>query len=380
MDIKLSEDQTEIARQARRFCENETPMDYVRTMFSEERGFTDEIWSKMAEMGWTAMRVPEAHGGLGMELMDMAVILEEMGRAVVPGPFFSTVLLAAEVIMEAGSDSQKERYLPGIAGGETRGTLALCEPDSGADPEYIQMEARPDGEGFVLNGTKIAVSDAHVADVLVLVARTKAGNDPEDGLTLFAVNPRAEGVSVSPLPTMDGTRKLFAVEFKGLRVGQDGMLGERHRGWKPLRRALQRAQVGLCAECVGGAQKAMEIATEYAKIRIQFDQPIGSFQSIKHRCAQMYVEVESARSLLYWAAWAQDHGDDKEAALAASVAKAYCSEVNRNVTSSALQVLGGTGFSWEHDIHLYLKRAKGNEVALGDPIYHRERVMRILEG
>jgi len=380
MDIKLSEDQIEIARQARRFCENETPIAYVRTMFSEPRGFTDEIWSKMADMGWMAMRVPEAYGGLGMELMDMAVILEEMGRAVVPGPFFSTVLLAAEVIMEAGSDSQKERYLSGIAAGEIRGTLAFYEPESGGDPEYIQMEARPDGNGSVLKGTKIGVSDAHVADVLICIARTKAGNGPEDGLTLFAVNPRTEGVSVSPLPIMDGTRKLFAVEFKGLRVDQDAMLGERNGGWKPFCRALQRAQVGLCAECVGGAQKAMEIATEYAKIRIQFDQPIGSFQSIKHRCAQMFADVESARSLLYWAAWAQDHADAKEAALAASSAKAYCSEVNRNVTASALQVLGGTGFSWEHDIHLYLKRAKGNEVALGDPIYHRERVMRILEG
>jgi len=178
---------------------------------------------------------------------------------------------------------------------------------------------------------------------------------------------------------MDGTRKLCSVEFRQTRVGRETILGDPHKGWKPLLRALQVAQVALCAECVGGAQRAMEIATEYAKVRIQFDQPIGAFQAIKHRCAQMYVEAESARSILYWAAWAQDHGKAKEAALSASVAKAYCSEVFRNCSTSAIQVLGGTGFSWEHDIHLYLKRAKANEMALGDPVYHREQVVRLLE-
>jgi len=185
---------------------------------------------------------------------------------------------------------------------------------------------------------------------------------------------------VSLLPSMDGTRKLCAVEFKEVRIGAEEILGEAGKGWEPLGRVLQRGQVGLCAECLGGAQRAMEIATEYAKVRVQFDQPIGAFQAIKHRCAQMYAEVESARSILYWAAWAQDHGNPEEAALAASVAKAYCSTVYRNASTSAVQILGGTGFSWEHDIHLYLKRAKANEVALGDPVYHRERVAQFIAG
>jgi len=185
---------------------------------------------------------------------------------------------------------------------------------------------------------------------------------------------------VSLLPSMDGTRKLCAVEFKEVRIGAEEILGEAGKGWEPLCRVLQRGQVGLCAECLGGAQRAMEIATEYAKVRVQFDQPIGAFQAVKHRCAQMYVEVESARSILYWAAWAQDHGNPEEAVLAASVAKAYCSTVYRNATTSAIQVLGGTGFSWEHDIHLYLKRAKANEVALGDPVYHREQVAQFIVG
>jgi alkylation response protein AidB-like acyl-CoA dehydrogenase len=380
MDIKLNEDQIEIARQARRFCENESPMDYVRDMFEDERGFKDDIWAKMVEMGWTAMCIPEAYGGLDMELLDLAVVLEEMGRAVIPGPFFSTVLLAAEAIKEAGTDAQKEQYLAGIAGGEIRGSLALYEPDGGADLGYIQMDANMDGDGFVLNGTKLFVPDAHVADFLVCAARTEAGNDPAQGVSLFLVDLKAAGVSVSLLPTMDGTRKLCAVEFKGTKVNQEGIMGEPNKGWASLKRVLQRAQVGLCAESVGGAQRAMEMATEYAKIRIQFDQPIGAFQAIKHRCAQMFVEVESARSILYYTAWAQDHEDPKAAEIAVSVAKSHCSDVYRNTSASCLQVLGGTGFSWEHDIHLYIKRAKANEVALGDPVYHREQVAQLITG
>lgn len=378
MDITLNKIQMDIAKEARRFLDKECPTDYARDMFEDERGFTDDIWTKMTEMDWMKVRIPEPYGGMGMEQMDITMVLEEMGRVVLPGPFFSTVLLAAEAIMATGSGSQKERYLSRIGTGEMRGTLALHEPDGGADLGYIQMEARADGDEFVLNGTKLFVPDAHVADFVVCAARTEAENDPAQGITLFLVDLSADGVSVSLLPTMDGTRKLCAVDFKGVRVNPKAILGEPHKGWGPLRRVLQRAQVGLCAECVGGAQRAMEIATEYAKIRVQFDQPIGAFQAIKHRCAQMYVEVESSRSILYWAAWTQDYGDPKEAALAASVAKAYCCEAFTHVSAGAIQVLGGTGFAWENDIHLYLKRAKANEVALGDPTYHREQVVQLL--
>jgi alkylation response protein AidB-like acyl-CoA dehydrogenase len=378
MDVSLSNVQVDIAKEARRFLEKECPTDYVRDMYEDEQGFTDEIWAKMIEMDWMRVHIPETYGGIGMDQMDLTMVLEEMGRAVLPGPFFSTVLLAAETIMEAGNDSQKECYLPGIARGEKRGTLALYEPDGGADLGYIHMEAREDGDGFVLNGTKISVLDAHVADFLVCVARTEPGNDLNHGITLFLVELTAEGVSVSLLPTMDGTRKLCIVDFTEVQVSPEMILGEPHKGWKHLSRVLQRAQVGICAECVGGAQRAMEIATEYAKIRVQFDQPIGAFQAIKHRCAQMYVEVESSRSILYWATWAQDHGDAKEAAMAASVAKAYCSEAYTNVASAGIQILGGTGFAWENEMQLYLKRAKANEQILGDPIYHREQVMKLL--
>ncbi len=378
MEIKLTDDQIEIAKQARRFCENETPMEYVRAMFEDERGFTDEVWGKMAEMGWTGMRIPERCDGLGMDLLDLALILQEMGRAVTPGPFFSTVMLAAETMLEGKGEGLVEETLKAVASGRKRGTLALQEPEGGAELDYVQMPARADGDGFVLEGTKLFVPDAHTADFLLCAARTRAGEAPETGVTLFLLDAGAEGLSISLLPTMDGTRKLCAVEFHGVRVGPERIVGEVDRGWSRLLPALRRAQVGLCAECVGGAERAMEIAAEYAKVRVQFDQPIGAFQAVKHRCAQMFVEIESARSIFYWAAWAQDHGTPEEAALSASVAKAYCSEAYRNCAASAIQVLGGTGFSWEHDIHFYLKRAKANEAALGDPDYHRERVVRIL--
>jgi alkylation response protein AidB-like acyl-CoA dehydrogenase len=380
MDVRLNEDQIEISRQARRFFDKECSMAYVRRMLDDERGFSDDLWRAMAEMGWMGLRFPEEFGGVGLNALDMAVLLEEMGRAVLPGPFFSTVLLAGEAIMAGGSYDQKKRYLPAIAAGDLKGTLALYEPDSGADPSYIQMRATPDRGGFRLDGTKLFVADGHVANFVAAAARTEPGDNPRRGLTLFLVDLPADGVSVVPLPTMDATRRLAAVEFKGLRVPLDAVLGEIGDGWRTLRPALQRGQVGMSAESVGAAQKAMEMAVDYAKIRIQFDQPIGAYQAIKHRCARMFEQVESARSLLYWAAWAQDQDEGDEAALSASAAKSYCSEVGRNVAGSAIQVLGGTGFSWEHDVHLYLKRAKANEVALGDPIYHREQIAAILGG
>jgi alkylation response protein AidB-like acyl-CoA dehydrogenase len=378
MDITLTKEQQDIAKEARRFLTKECPFDYVREMFEDERGFTDEIWTKMAEMDWMAMRIPEAYGGLGMDQIDLNMVLEEMGRAVMPGPFFSTVMLAAEVIIEAGNDAQKKRCLPGIADGKLKGTLALHEADGGSDLNYVKISAHTDGDHFVLDGTKLFVPDAHVADFLICVSRTNDGNNATQGITLFLVDPDMGGITVHPLPTMDGTRKLSAVEFNDVRLDSESILGKLNNGWTPLQRVLQRAQVGLSAECVGGAQRTMEIATEYAKVRIQYDQPIGAFQAIKHRCAQMFVDSESARSILYWAAWAQDHADGKEAAISASVAKAYCSEAYTHNAGSGIQVLGGTGFTMENEMHLFLKRAKANEMALGDPVYHRERVMQLL--
>jgi alkylation response protein AidB-like acyl-CoA dehydrogenase len=378
MDISISKEQKDIVREARRFLEKESPLEYVKEMFEDERGFTDDLWKKMAEMEWMALRIPEDYGGLGIDQIDISLVLEEMGRVVLPGPFFSTVMLGAEAIIVAGSNTQKENYLPRIAEGELRGTLALHESDGGADLGYIRMKALEEGSDFILNGTKLFVPDAHVADFLVCVTRTQPNGNTGEGITLFLIDLNTEGVNITLLPSMDGTRKLCSVDFTNARLSPDSILGELHHGWSPLQKILQRAQSGLSAECVGGAHRALEIASNYAKIRVQYDQPIGAYQAIKHRCAQMYVEAESARSMYYWASWAQDYGDEREAAISASVAKSYCSEAFTHNASSGIQVLGGTGFTMENEMHLFLKRAKSNEMALGDPLYHRERLIQIL--
>ncbi len=372
MKISLTKAQKDIARETRRFLKNECPLDYVLEMVDDPRGFTEDIWDKMTEMDWMAMRIPEAYGGMGMEQIDISMVLEEMGRAMVPGPFFSTIMLAAETIIAAGNDSQKERYLPQIADGKLKGTLAVYESASGTDPGHIQMEAHALDDDIILKGIKLFVPDAHLVDFIVCAARTA------DGLTLFLVDAGAEGVTVAPLPSMDATRRLSAVEFKDVHLKADSILGEINQGWDHFKRVLQRAQVGLAAECLGGAEYAMEASVDYAKVRVQYDQPIGGFQAIKHRCANMYVDVESSRSILYWAAWAQDHAEEKEAAIAASVAKASCTEAFTRVASGAIQVLGGTGFTWENGMHLYLKRAKANEAAFGNPDYHREKIVQLL--
>jgi len=380
MDITLTKTQQNIAQEARRFLKKECPPEYVQEMFSDQQGHREDLWKKMTEMDWMALRIPETYGGMGMEQIDMSLLLEEMGRAVVPGPFFSTVILAGETIMAAGTDAQIKEYLGAIADGNAKATLALHEPDGGSDPGFIHMPATRDGDDFILDGTKLCVSDAHVADFIVMPVRTGKGSDADDGITLFILNAKEKGVTISVLPTMDGTRKIGSVTCDNVRLNKESILGERNRGWSPLLQALQRAQVGLCAEAVGGAQKAMEIARDYAKVRVQYDQPIGAFQAIKHMSAQMFVETESSRSLLYWASWAQDHGDEHEAAIAASSAKSYCTDAFTKVASKSIQVLGGTGFTMENEMHLYLKRAKANQAALGTPVYHRERVMQLLAG
>ena len=378
MDITLSKTQQNIAQEARRFLKKECPSEYVQEIFKDARGMTDDLWQKMAEMDWMAMRIPENYGGMGMEQIDMSLLLEEMGRAVLPGPFFSTVILAGETIMAAGTDTQKRQYLGAIADGKAKATLALHEPDGGTDIEYIDMSGTRSGDDFILKGTKLYVPDAHLADFIVLPVRTGTTGDPADTISLFVMSAREKGVTILPLPTMDGTRKLSAVICKDVQLNKTSILGELNKGWQPLMHALQRAQVGLCAEAVGGAQKAMEIASDYAKVRVQYDQPIGSFQAVKHMCAQMFTEAESSRSMLYWASWAQDYGAENEAAIAASSAKAYCTDAFTNVAAKGIQVLGGTGFTMENEMHLYLKRAKANQSALGTPVYHRERVMQLL--
>jgi alkylation response protein AidB-like acyl-CoA dehydrogenase len=303
--------------------------------------------------------------------------MEEMGRAVMPGPFFSTVLLGGLTILEAGSDAQKNEWLAKIAEGQARVTLAWTEPSARWDAAGVSTTATASGGGFTLSGTKLFVPDAHVAQALVVVARTAESKSAQEGISLFLVPASAGGVSVTLLPTMDQTRKLCEVKLDNVSVPAGALLGAKDGGWTPLSRVVQRATVALCAEMCGGAQKVLDMTTEYAKIRIAFGKPIGSYQGVKHKAADMLVDVENAKSLTYYAAWAVDE-NVPEAALAASMAKAYASDAFRKVSGTGIQLHGGIGFTWEHDLHLYFKRAKSSEFTFGDSTYHREKVAQLI--
>jgi alkylation response protein AidB-like acyl-CoA dehydrogenase len=381
MDFGFSQEQELLRQTARSFLEKECPSGFVRRMMDDSTGTTDEFWAKLAELGWLGLIYPEADGGMGLGLVDLTVVLEEMGRAVMPGPFFSTVLLGGLAIRDAGSDAQRQAWLPRIAGGEARVTLALLEESARWDAAGVEVAAKPSkAGGFVLSGTKLFVPDGHSADLLVVAARTAKAtkDDPSHGVSLFLVPADRKGVATTLLPTMDQTRKLAEVALQRVEVGADALLGPLHQGWPILARVLDRAAVALCAEMCGGAQKVLDLSTEYAKVRVAFGKPIGTYQAVKHKCADMLVAVENAKSITYYAAWAADQ-DAPDAALAAAMAKAFTSDAYRKVAGDGIQVHGGIGFTWEHDMHLYFKRAKGSEVAFGDATLHRERVARLLE-
>jgi alkylation response protein AidB-like acyl-CoA dehydrogenase len=303
--------------------------------------------------------------------------MEEMGRAVMPGPFLSTVLLGGGAIGEAGSAEQRRLWLPRISAGEAKAALAWTEPNLRWDAAGVRLAVRETASGFALSGSKLFVGDAHLADVIVVAGRTRDGSTMEDGVSLFLVPSDAAGASVTVLPTIDETRKLCEVRFDNATVPASALLGGKHEGWAPLARVLARATVGLAAEMCGGAQRVLEMTVDYAKIRIAFGKPIGSYQGVKHQAADMLVAIENAKSLTYYAAWALDQGLD-EAPLAVSMAKAAASDMYRKVAGTGIQLHGGIGMTWEHDLQLYFKRAKASEVAFGDASWHRERVAQLM--
>jgi alkylation response protein AidB-like acyl-CoA dehydrogenase len=377
MDFGFNEEQEMLRASARKFLENECTSEFVRKRMAEDAGVTEEFWTKLAEQGWLGLIYDEEYGGSGLGIVDLTVLMEEMGRAVMPGPFFSTVLLGGLTIKEAGSAAQKKEWLSKIAAGKAKATLAWTEPNARWDAAGVTTTAKESGKGFVLNGVKLFVPDAHLADVLVVVARTREGKSPEDGIGLFLVPKGAKGLEVKLLPTMDQTRKICEVRLNDVSVGADAVLGDKHGGWAPLTRVLERATVALCAEMCGGAQRVLDMTTDYAKIRIAFGKPIGSYQGVKHKAADMLVDVENAKSLTYYAAWAVDE-NVPDAPLAASMAKAYTSDAYRKVSGAGIQLHGGIGFTWEHDLHLYFKRAKSSEFTFGDATYHREKVAQLI--
>jgi alkylation response protein AidB-like acyl-CoA dehydrogenase len=376
MNFGFNEEQELLRNTARKFFENECGSDTVRRLMETPEGISAELWKKLAEQGWLGLIYPETYDGMGLGLVDLVVLMEEMGRAVAPGPYFSTVLLGGLVILEAGGEGQKKEWLPKIAGGDKRVALAWMEPSAQLGPAGVALTAVEKGGRYTLSGTKLFVHDAHTADALVVAARTRPGAGA-DGVSLFLLPKGTKGIEVTLLPTMDQTRKLCEVTCADVAVGADALLGAAGSGWVPLSRVLDRATVALCAEMCGGAQKVLDMTVEYAKIRQAFGRPIGSYQGVKHRAADMLVDVENSKSITYYAAWALDEGSP-EAPLAVSMAKAYVSDAFRRVTAAGIQLHGGIGFTWEHDLHLYFKRAKGSEFTFGDATHHRERVAQLV--
>ncbi len=338
-----------------------------------ERGYDLATWAQLSEeLAWTALTIPEEYGGLGMSCLDLHPLMEEIGRALLCAPFLSTVGLGANALLLGGSDAQKERHLPGIAAGETRATLAFGEKNNRMDAVGVEATYARNGSGYLLHGEKSYVLDGHTANLLIVAARSK-GSTGTEGVSLFLVPEDAGGVNRAWLPSMDQTRRLASVELRDVIVPDDSLLGAEGRGWGLCERTLDRARIALAAEQVGAAEMCLEMSVEYAKVRKQFGRPIGSFQSIKHKCADMLMMVESARSASFYAsAVAAQNGDGVEEA--ASSAKAYCSDAFFHCAAETIQIHGGIGFTWGHPAHLYFKRARATENLFGDPAFHRERV------
>jgi alkylation response protein AidB-like acyl-CoA dehydrogenase len=368
MNFAFSEEQEQLRDAVRKFLEAKSPESAVRELMETTEGYDPAVWQQMAqELGLQGLHIPEEYGGQGFTFVELGIVLEEQGRALLCAPYFSTVVLAADAILNAGTDEQKQALLPGIASGETIATLAFTEPNGKWDASGITMEATPKGDGFVLDGTKMFVLDGHLADLVVVAART-AGTSGEDGISLFTVAGDAAGLTRTPLATMDQTRKQAKLEFAGVEATPLGAAGA---GWAALSKTLDQAAVGLSNEMVGGAAFVLEESVQYAKDRVQFGRPIGSFQAIKHKCADMLLEVESAKSAAYYSSWAAAEDND-ELPVVASLAKAYCSDAYFHAAAENIQIHGGIGFTWEHNAHLYFKRAKSSEILLGDATYHRE--------
>jgi alkylation response protein AidB-like acyl-CoA dehydrogenase len=363
VNFAFSEEQEELRKSVRRFLDDKSPVAEVRRLMETPEGYDPAVWAQMgAQLGLQGLTIPEEYGGSGYTYVELIVVLEEMGRSLLCAPYFATVALAANAILASGDDAAKKELLPGIASGETIATLAMTEDNGRWDAEGIQLRATRSGDGFALDGHKMFVIDGGTANLIIVAARSDAG------VSLFAVDGDATGLTRKALSTMDMTRKQARLEFAATPAR---LIGTEGAGEATLTKTLDLAAVALAAEQVGGAQRCLDMSVEYAKVRIQFGRPIGSFQAIKHKCADMLLEVESAKSAAYYAGWAAAESSD-ELPVVASLAKAYCSEAYFHSAAENIQIHGGIGFTWEHDAHLYFKRAKSSELLFGDPTYHRE--------
>jgi alkylation response protein AidB-like acyl-CoA dehydrogenase len=371
MDLDLSEEQEMLRTMARDFLSKECPKTMIRELEEDEKGYSPELWSKMADLGWMGLVLPEEYNGMGMEYMDLIILLQEMGRNIVPGPYFCTVVLGSLPILHAGTEAQKSEFLPKIASGEMLLTLALYEPNARYDAAGVEIKAVAQGDNFVINGTKLFVENAHISDYLICVARTKDGASPEDGITLFLVDTKSAGIKCEVIPTM-ADDKLCEVVFDNVSVPKENILGELDSGLPVVVQTLEQSTMCKCAEMVGGSEAVLDMTLEYVKERVQYGRPIGSFQVIQHYCANMWTNVATSRNLLYKVAW--DLGEGLPVSKEVAMAKGWINQAYKFVTERAVQCHGAIGLTRDHDLGLYYRRAKAAELAFGDTDFQREMV------
>ena len=370
MKLTLTEEQEMLKKTARDFLADKCQKKFVKQMEESETGYSTDLWQEMAELGWMGLAFPEKYGGGDMNFLDLAVLLEEMGRACLPGPFFSTVLLGGLPILDVGSEEQKQEYLPELIRGEKILSLALSEAGyQNYDTSAVKVEATPDDDNYIIKGTKLFIPDAHIADYLLFIARTK----PENGITIFLADAKSPKINYTILKSIAGD-KLCEVVFDQLPVPKANILGQLGQAESAVQKIIERAAVGKCCEMVGNIQRVLEMTIDYAKERKQFDRPIGSFQVIQHYCADMATDVDGVRLSAYQAAWMLSEGlpCTKEVA----IAKAWAGEASQRVLALAHQIHGAIGVTMEHDLHFYTRRAKAGEIAFGDANFYREIVAK----
>lgn len=371
MDLDFTEEQDMLRNSARDFLSTECDKATVRKIEESDEGYSPEIWSKMAELGWQGLMIPEEYDGMGMGLMDLVVIFEEIGRNVLPSPFLATVVLGTSPIVEAGTEDQKKEILPRVVTGEAILTLALTEPSVGYSADCVELKAESKGDIFVLNGTKLFVEFASASDYMVVVARTKSGGNPEDGITLFLVDSKSPGIKIEPFVTT-GMDKQCEVVFDNVSVPGASIIGELDKGWPIVAKTLENATIAKCAEMVGGMQAVLDMSVAYAKERVQYGRPIGSYQAIQHMLADMFIRVIMSKNILYEAAWMVSEGLPATGKLA--TAKGFCNEAYKKVTVDGVEVHGAIGTTRDHDMGLYYRRAIVADSTFGDTESQREAV------
>jgi len=378
MNFELSEEQEMLKTMAHDFLEKECPESLVREVERGDKGYSQELWRKIAELGWLGIVFPEKYGGTGGGILELAVLYEEMGRAMFPSPYLSTVVLCGLTILAIGNDEQKAEFLPKITKGDLILALALTEPSASWDAEEITVQAIADGDNYIINGTKLFVHDAHIADYLLCVTRTGGGTTPEDGITLFLVDAKSPGINYTPLITTAGDKQSEVV-FDKVRVPKKNIVGELNGGWAPLFKVLQQGAVMVCAEMVGAGQAILELTIDYAKTRIQFDQPIGINQYVQDHCIHLLSEVDGSRWVTYQAAWRLSENLPSDMEIA--IAKAWTSDAHERACWRAHQVLAGVGYTTQLGIlPLHSRRGKASQLYLGDSAYWRRKVAQQMDG